>query len=60
MQELTKASGAYPKTIKAGLESVRNHSMIKATAFMESLRQMPHKATSYFRYPSDHYAMSGV
>lgn len=38
----------------------KNSLMAKATAFMERLRQMPHKVTSYFRHPSARYAMSGI
>jgi hypothetical protein len=56
---LIKASGAHPKLSKQ-IAHIGNPTMTKATVFMERLRQMPHKATSYFRYPSDHYAMSGV
>ena len=34
--------------------------MAKATAFMERLRQMPHKIASYFRHSAARYAMSDI
>ena len=51
----------FKTALRVGAVSTgKNSLMAKATAFMERLRQMPHKVTSYFRHPSARYAMSGI
>ena len=51
----------FKTALRTGAVSTDKNSLIaKATAFMDRLRQMPHKVTSYFRHTSARYAMPGI
>nr|RNF77417.1 IS630 family transposase [Acidithiobacillus sulfuriphilus] len=51
----------FKTALRTGAVSTDKNSLLaKATAFMQGLRQMPHKVASYFRHPAARYAMSDI
>ena len=51
----------FKTALRIGAVSTDKISLLeKATAFMQGLRQMPHKVASYFRHPAARYAMSDI
>ena len=47
--------------LRTGAVSTDKNSLLaKATAFMQSLRQMPHKVARYFQHHATRYAMSDI